>query len=106
MNPDEEDFHLLYFAVMKNSTSVTVVDLQSNMMYLRDDWNVISDDNFNDFDDAFLQAVKFASVVSCKYSVFESRYDSSSNQTLLSAAEVLLKWGVMLDLDVYDTASL
>jgi hypothetical protein len=65
-----------------NKKQITVIDLQYNMSYERDDWSCVTPHDYLDRDEAICAARYLASKYNLEYLMFESRYDSEQNEYL------------------------
>jgi negative regulator of genetic competence, sporulation and motility len=83
----EEDYHTtsyIYFAVHPRSdkSEITVVDLQSDMSYEKDDWTVVDPFEFTTRDEAIKHAIQLATEHGLTYRLFRSRYNSRMSEYL------------------------
>jgi len=61
---------------------IAVVDLQSDLLYEKNDWKCVNNDVFISRNEAISTARDLSCRFNLKYQMFESRYDDASNEFL------------------------
>lgn len=85
---DNEDRHgvpddLFFFVIYKKDTNaLTVIDMQFNVSYEREDFPVVNNETFTELSAAISYAKKLAAQEGFEYEPFRSRYSSALNEMM------------------------
>lgn len=91
---DSDTFYFLAFP-KGDASKITVIDLAYSVSYERGDWANVNDETYYDHKTAIEEAKAMVRALGIEYVPFESRYNSSLNESLIEAIKPLLPQGTI-----------